>query len=258
MRQLTRFLALSTLCILVGFLSLADEIRLPDLTLLSGRVVVVIADWFYKEVSKNLIVPRVFSAWPGELGLRDSDWYDVRIEAHPGDVIVLSAGTYPMALWVFTPGITITTDPDANEQAIFHGTVEIDADRVTLDNIAVIGARMYGLSGHGIEVNREVIDRIAIRNCRVEGNDWTGIHIIGPHGEIDELRIEDCQVIGNGQNGIDSQHVNHLIITGCTITGNGWNYDKGVGVDIGSYVLSVEMHDNIITQNRFADVYRKE
>jgi len=256
MRQLTRFLALSTLCISVGLLSLADEIHLPDVTPLSGDV--VIADWFYKEVSKNVVIPREFSAWPGELGLRDSDWYDVRIEAHPGDVIVLSPGTYHMALWVFTPGITITTEEGAEEQAMIHGTVEIDADRVTVDNIAVVGERMYLRSGHGIEVNREVIDRIAIRNCRVEGNDWTGIHIIGPHGEIDELRIEDCQAIENGIDGVDSQHVNHLIITGCTITGNGWHYDGGVGVRIGNCVINVEMHDNIITQNRFADVYHKE
>lgn len=255
MRQLTYLIVVSTLCISVGLSSLASEIHLPDVIPLSGDV--VIADWFYKEVSKNLIVPRVFSAWPGELGLRDSDWYDVRIEAHPGDVIVLSPGTYHMALWVFTPGITITTDQDAEEQAIIHGTVEIDADRVTLDNIAVVGPRLDRRSGHGIEVNREVVNRIAIRNCRVE-EDWTGIHIIGSHGEIDELRIEDCQVIGHGQDGIDSQHVNHLIITGCTITGNGWHCDKCVGVRIGSYVISVEMHDNIITQNRFADVYRKE
>lgn len=235
----------------------AETIHLPGEVALSGTI--LIAEAFYEQVKgEDEPVPLEFAAWPGSHGFRDADWFDVRIEAHPGDVIVLSAGTYPIALWVFTPGITIVTEEAAEEQAIIHGTVEIDADRVTLDRIAVVGERMYGLSGHGIEVNREVIDRVAIRNCRVEGNDWTGIHIIGPHGEIDELRVEGCQLIANGMDGMDAQSVENLIITGCTITDNGWNFKGGVGVRIGSYVKHVKMHDNIIIQNRFADVYSRE
>lgn len=251
MRCFVAFVVVIVTCLSISPLVSASTIHLPGETTLSGTV--LISEAFYEQVKgEDEPVPLEFAAWPGSHGMRDADWFDVRIEAHPGDVIVLSAGTYPIALWVFTPGITITTEEAAEEQAIIHGTVEIDADRVTLDRIAVVGGRMYGLSGHGIEVNREVIDRVAIRNCRVEGNEWMGIHVIGPRGEITELRIEDCQVLNNGSFGIEAQSVENLIITGCTITEN------SEGVHIGSYVKHVKMHDNNITQNRFANVFVKK
>jgi len=249
MRGFVAFVFVVVTCLSTYPLVSAETIYLPGEVTLSGTILV--AEAFYETV-EDVLVPLQFQVWPGSHGMRDAEWFDVRIEAHPGDVIILSAGTYPIALWVFAPGIKITTEEDAEEQAIIHGTVEIDADRVTLDRIAVVGARMYSLSGHGIEVNREVVNQITIRNCRVEGNEWMGIHVIGPRGEITELRIEDCQVLNNGSFGIEAQSVVNLIITGCTITGN------SEGVHIGSYVISVEMHDNIIAQNRFADVYRKE
>jgi len=249
MRCFVAFVFVVVTCLSTYPLASAETIYLPSEIPLTGRV--IIAESFYETV-EDVLVPLQFQVWPGSHGTRDADWFDVRIEAHPGDLIILSAGTYPIALWVFAPGIKITTEEDAEEQAIIHGTVEIDADRVTLDRIAVVGARMYGLSGHGIEVNREVVNQITIRNCRVEGNEWMGIHVIGPRGEITELRIEDCQVLNNGSFGIEAQSVVNLIITGCTITGN------SEGVHIGSYVISVEMHDNTIAQNRFADVFTKK
>jgi len=255
MRCFVAFVFVVATCLSTYPLVSAETIYLPGEVTLSGTILV--AEAFYETV-EDVLVPLQFQVWPGSHGMRDAEWFDVRIEAHPGDVIVLSAGTYPIALWVFTPGIKITTDQDAEEQAIIHGTVEIDADQVTLDRIAVVGPRMYGLSGHGIEVNREVIDRITIRNCHIEENEWTGIHIIGPRGKISELRVEDCRLIANGMDGMDAQSVENLIITGCTITDNGWNLDQGVGVRIGSYVENIKMHDNLIAGNRFADVYRKE
>ena len=54
--------------------------------------------------------------------------------------------------------------------------------------------------------------------------------------------------------GMDAQSVVNLIITGCTIIDNGWHFDHGVGVRIGSYVEHVQMHDNVISGNRFANV----
>jgi len=62
--------------------------------------------------------------------------------------------------------------------------------------------------------------------------------------------------MGNGMDGMDAQFVKLLVITGCTITDNGWNFSHGVGVRIGSYVEDVELRDNSIVGNRFADVYR--
>ena len=138
------------------------------------------------------------------------------------------------------------------------GTVEIDADGIILDRIAVTGPRKNDSSGHGIEVNRKMINRITIRNCRSAENEWTGIHIIGSHGTIAELRVENCELIHNGMDGMDARYVVNLIITGCTITDNGWGFDHGVGVRIESYVEHVEMHDNVISGNRSADVYRKD
>ncbi|HUT87192.1 MAG TPA: right-handed parallel beta-helix repeat-containing protein, partial [Candidatus Heimdallarchaeota archaeon] len=213
---------------------------------------------FYEKGRDGELVPREFQAWPGDHGWRSADWFDVRIEADRGDVIVLAPGMYTADVWVFAPGVTVTTDPAAEMLGQIHGTVEIDADRVTLDRIGVIGPKKDNSSGHGIEVNRELISHITIRNCRSAENEWTGIHIIGPRGTIDELRVEDCELVHNGMDGMDAQSVVNLIITGCTITDNGWDFEHGVGVRIGSFVEHVEMHDNRIWGNRLTDVYQKE
>ena len=235
---------------LIGLSVLSEEIHLPDGKPLSGTV--LIAESFYEQIrGEDELVPLEFQAWPGSSGFRDADWFNMRIEAHPGDVLILSPGQYKADLWVFAPGITITTEPDAEEMAEIWGTVEIDADGIILDRIAVTGPRKHYSSGHGIEVNREVVNRITIRNCLVEDNEWMGIHVIGPRGEIREFRVEDCEVLNNASFGIEVQSVENLIITGCTITGN------SEGVHIGSNVLNVEMSDNVIAGNRLVDVYQK-
>jgi len=236
--------------LLIGFSALPREVHLPDSTPLSGTV--LIAESFYEQVKgEDEPVPLQFEAWQNGV-MRPSDWFDVRIEAHPGDAIVLSPGQYKADLWVFVSGITITTEPDVEEMAEIWGTVEIDADGIILDRIAVTGPRKHYSSGHGIEVNREVVNRITIRNCLVEDNEWMGIHVIGPRGEIREFRVENCEILNNESFGIEVQSVENLIITGCTITGN------SEGVHIGSNVLNVEMSDNVISGNRLVDVYRKD
>jgi len=236
--------------LLIGFSALPREVHLSDSTPLSGTV--LIAESFYEQIrGEDELVPLEFQAWPGSSGFRDADWFNMRIEAHPGDVLILSPGQYKADLWVFVSGITITTEPDVEEMAEIWGTVEIDADGIILDRIAVTGPRKHYSSGHGIEVNREVVNRITIRNCLVEDNEWMGIHVIGPRGEIREFRVEDCEVLNNASFGIEVQSVENLIITGCTITGN------SEGVHIGSNVLNVEMSDNVISGNRLVDVYQK-
>ena len=238
-------------CIFASLIALSEEIYLPGSTPLSGTV--LIAESFYEQIrGEDELVPLEFQAWPGSSGFRDADWFNVRIEAHPGDVFVLSPGQYKADLWIFTPGITITTEPDEEGMAEIWGTVEIDADGIILDRIAVTGPRKHYSSGHGIEVNREVVDRITIRNCLVEDNEWMGIHVIGPRGEIREFRVENWEVLNNRSFGIEVQSVKNLIITGCTITGN------SEGVHIGSNVLNVEMSDNVIYGNHLVDVYRKD
>ena len=234
---------------LIGLSVLSEEIHLPDSTPLSGTI--LIAESFYEQIrGEDELVPLEFQAWPGSSGFRDADWFNVRIEAHPGDVLILSPGQYKADLWVFAPGITITTEPDAEEMSEIWGTVEIDADGIILDRIAVTGPRKHYSSGHGIEVNREVVDRITIRNCLVEDNEWMGIHVIGPRGEIREFRVENCAVLNNGSFGIEVQGVENLIITGCTVTGN------SEGVHIGSNVANVDMSGNVFYENGL-DVYRK-
>jgi nitrous oxidase accessory protein NosD len=235
---------------LIGLSVLSKEIYIPADAPLAGTV--LIAESFYEQVKgEDDPVPLQFEAWQNGV-MRPSDWFDVRIEAHPGDVILLSPGQYKADVWVFAPGITITTEPDAEEMAEIWGTVEIDADGIILDRIAVTGSRKNNSSGHGIEVNREVVDRITIRNCLVEDNEWMGIHVIGPRGEIKEFRVEDCVVRNNGSFGIEVQAIANLIITGCTVIGN------SEGVHMGSNVLNVEMSDNAISGNRLVDVYRKD
>ena len=238
--------------IVLGLTGMGKEIPIPQEAMLGGKVVIAETGSFYEKGKDGELVPREFQAWPGDHGWRSADWFDVRIEADRGDVIVLAPGTHTADVWIFAPAITITTQPNAEATAEIWGTVEIDADSVTLDSIAVIGPRKDNSSGHGIEVNRELINHITIRNCRVEGNEWMGIHVIGPRGEILELRVENCHVVDNGSFGIEAQSVRTLVITGCTITGN------SEGVHVGSNVETVKMHDNVITGNRDADVYRKE
>ena len=238
--------------IVVGLTGMGKEIPIPQEAMLGGNVVIAETGSFYEKGRDGELVPRIFQAWPGDHGLRSADWFDVRIETDRGDVIVLAPGTYTADVWIFAPGITVTTQPNAATTAEIWGTVEIDADGVILDRIAVTGPRKNNSSGHGIELNRELINRITIRNCRVEGNEWMGIHVIGPRGEIIELRVENCHVVDNGSFGIEAQSVRTLVITGCTITGN------SEGVHIGSNVETVEMLDNVITGNRDANVYKKE
>ena len=252
MRQSLFFVLVGIACTLVGVVGCGKQIHIPGDVQVFEHVIIAETGSFYEKGRDGELVPREFQAWPGDHGWRSADWFDVRIEADRGDVIVLAPSLHKFDLWVFSPAITITTQPNAETTAEIWGTVEIDADDVTLDRIAVTGPRKDNSSGHGIEVNRELINRIIIRNCRIEANEWMGIHVIGPRGEITELRVENCHVVDNGSFGIEAQSVRTLVITGCTITGN------SEGVHVGSNVKTVEMHDNVITGNRDADVYRKE
>lgn len=236
--------------IVFGVAGMGEEILIPREAMLTGNV--VIAEWFYTQGKKGELIPRDFQAWPGEHGVRSADWFDVRIEANRGDLLVLDPGLYKADVWIFTPGLTITTNPDGEGTAEIRGTVEIDADGVILDRIAVTGPHKDKSSGHGIEINRELVNRVTVRNCRIEGNEWMGVHVIGVRGAIGELRVENCQVLNNGSFGVEAQSVKRLVITGCTIAGN------SEGVHIGSNVEQVEMHDNVIAGNRIVDVYRKE
>ena len=291
----------------LGSTGWAREIHIPSEAVLTGHV--VIADWFNKE-EYGKVVAREFQAWPGDRGWKSADWFDVRIEARPGDVIVLAPGIHKADIWIYTPYLTVMTDPEGETLAEIWGTLEIDADAVTLDRIVVIGGRKEGSSGHGIEINREFVNRMTIRDCRSENNEWTGIHLIGPRGEIQELRVERCEITGNGLDGLDAQSIQHLVLADCRITGNGRNNPVGVGVRVGSYMGAVDIrrceisenamdglsakfstylyvvecrivhngtnntkgvgirigtgvetfveHENVVSQNRFADVYYEE
>jgi len=248
-------LSVVLIAVLVSAGAFARTIRIPAEATLSGTV--LIAESFFQTVkSQDQPVPIEFEAWQGGV-MRPSTWFDVRIEAHPGDVLVLSPGQYKADLWVFTPGITITTDPDAATRADIWGTVEIDADGVLLDRIAVTGPRKNSSSGHGVELNRGPISTVTIRDCVMKDNEWTGIHIIGNRGTIQELRVENCTLEHNGMDGMDDQSTVHLIVTGCTIINNGWNFDHGVGVRLGFGVERATLTDNVISGNRYDEISGK-
>jgi len=248
-------LIVGTILLVVGQLALAREIRVPLDIQLSGSV--LIAEQFV-EYSDDEWIPIEFPAWPGEQGLRPSSWFSVLIEAHAGDVLILAPGEYQAQLWIFTPQITVMTDPESAELAVIQGTIEIDADRVTLERIGVTNSPLSGTSGHGIEVNGKLLDYVTIRQCRSSRNRWTGIHMIGTRGRIVEMRVENCELIDNGMDGMDANNIIHLIVTGCTITGNGWDLANGAGIRIGSYVQIVELENNIVTDNRSEDIYQRE
>ena len=244
-----------TILLVVGQLALAREIHVPLDVQLSGSV--LIAEVF-GEYNGDEWIPIEFPAWPRERGLRASNWFNVLIEAHPGDVLILAPGAYQTQMWIFTPQITVMTDPESAELAVIQGTVEIDADRVTLERIGVTNSPLSGTSGHGIEVNGDRVDYVTIRQCRSYENRWTGIHMIGIRGTISEMRVENCELIDNGMDGMDAKNIEHLIVTGCTITGNGWDLANGVGIRIGSNVQMVELENNIVESNRSEDIYRRE
>ncbi len=231
----------------------AREIRLPDEAPLMGKVLV--AEAFTQTVAGE-IEPIDYPAWPGSHGMKPATWFTVRIEAHPGDVLVLAPGQYDAEIWIFTPDVAVHTDPAASEHAVIRGTIEVDADRVTLERLSVTASLDPTTSGHGIEVNREFVRSIAILDCSSSDNPWTGIHIIGAAGTIAELRVERCTLRNNGMDGMDSVSVRHLVVVGCTISGNGWNLSTGVGIRISRFVETVELVDNTVADNRFADVYR--
>jgi len=248
-------LVAGTILLLLGQLAPAREIRVSQDVQLSGSV--LIAERF-AEYSNDEWIPIQFPAWPGERGLRPSSWFNVLIEAHPGDVLILAPGVYQAQLWIFAPQITVMTDPEYAELAVIQGTIEIDADRVTLERIGVTNSSLPGDSGHGIEINRDRLDYVTIRQCRSYGNRWTGIHMIGVSGRIVEMRVENCELVDNGMDGMDANWTDRLVVTGCIITGNGWDLASGVGMRIGSSVRMVELESNIITNNRSADIYRRE
>jgi hypothetical protein len=216
---------------------------------------VLIAEAFAR-MSGDEVVPIEFPAWPGNKGMRPSTWFTVRIEAHPGDVLVLAPGDYAAQIWIFTSDLTMRTDPEAAQPAVIRGTIEVDADRVLLERLAVTTSSDLGASGHGIEVNRSRVRLITIRDCSSSGNRWTGIHIIGASGTIDEMRVERCILQNNGMDGMDATSTRRLVVLGCTITGNGWDLATGVGIRIGHFVDDVQLLDNVVADNRYADVYR--
>ncbi len=245
-------MAFALVSVLVGIAE-AREIRLPDEALVQGKVLIAEAS---ARVIRGDLVPIDFPVWPGDFGLRPSTWFSVCIEAHPGDVLVLAPGEYDAEIWIFTPGVTVCTDPAASELVVIRGTIEVDADRVLLERLSVTASLHPTTSGHGIEVNRVYVRSITIRDCSSSDNQWTGIHIIGAKGAIEELRVERCTLRNNGMDGMDSISVRHLVVIGCTITGNGRNLSTGVGIRVGRFVESLELVDNIVTDNRYADVYR--
>ena len=248
-------LVVVTILLVAGQLALAREIHVPQDVQLSGSV--LIAEQFVEYSNKEWI-PIEFPAWPGERGLRPSSWFNVLIEAHPGDVLILAPGVYQAQLWIFAPQITVMTDPDYAELAVIQGTIEIDADRVVLERIAVTNSPLSSDSGHGIEINRDRLDYVTIRQCRSSGNRWTGIHMIGTSGRIVEMRVENCELVDNGMDGMDANWMNSLIVTDCTITGNGWGLANGVGIRIGSSVSMVELESNLVEDNRSEDIHRSE
>jgi len=231
----------------------AREIRLPDEAPLTGNV--LIAESFTRTVNDET-VPIDFPVWPGDTGFRPATWFAVCIEAHPGDVLILAPGDYEAQLWIFTPRVTLRTDAANPDLAVIRGTIEVDADGVVLDRVAVTASNAAGASGHGIEVNRVFVRTITIRDCSSSQNPWTGIHIVGATGAIDEMRVERCTLKDNGMDGMDSTSVRHLVVIGCAVTGNGWGLATGVGIRISRFVETVELVDNIVADNRFADVYR--
>ncbi|MDD5265208.1 MAG: right-handed parallel beta-helix repeat-containing protein [Candidatus Bipolaricaulis sp.] len=231
----------------------AREIRLPEESPVRGNV--LIAESFTTTV-KDEIVPIEFPAWPGDYGMRPSTWFAVRIEAHPGDVIVLAPDEYDAEIWIFTPGVTLCTDPATSGLAVIRGTVEVDADGVLLERISVTASLDPTTSGHGIEVNRVYVRSITIRDCSSSENQWTGIHIIGVRGTIEELRVERCVLRNNGMDGMDSISVRRLVVIECTITENGWNLSTGVGIRVSRAVEALELVESVVADNRYADVYR--
>ena len=237
----------------LGALAEAREIRLPDEAPLRGNVLIAEA---FETTKGDEVVPIEFPAWPGKSGVKPATWFSVRIEAHPGDVLVLAPGEYDAEIWIFVPGVTVCTDPAADGRALIRGTVEVDADRVVLERLSVTASKDPTTSGHGIEVNRVYVRTIAIRDCSSSQNQWTGIHIIGSQGMIEELRVERCLLEDNGMDGMDSISVRRLVVLGCTITGNGWSLSTGVGIRVGRLVEDLELADNVVADNRFADVYR--
>jgi len=253
-----RSMAVAALCLaLLGAASFGREIRIPSEFALSGQV--VIAEWFYQTQrvgGKDVTTPRTFPLWPLGKGAWTSDQLDSRIEAKPGDVILLAPGIYSAQLWIFTPGITIATDPSSESLAAIQGTVEVDADRVTIDRIAVVGPHTVGKNagGHGIELNRSFLDSVTIRNCRIAGNPWTGIHIVGESGEMVEIRVESCEISGNGTDGMDCRYATRLVITGCTLTGNGASNKAGVGLRLERGIGQVVIENTTISGNPNGDV----
>lgn len=240
-------LVLTALTIAAAWPAMCAEVRVSGV---AGRV--IIAPEFYRETSEGPVALE-FPAYPGAGGVKPADWFDARITAHPGDTILLEARTYDMALWVFTPDVRITTAPEAEGRAAIQGTLEIDADGVVIDGIDVIGphAHRYHSGGHGIEINRRYVRNVLIQDCRIERNDWMGVHVIGTGGTIETITIVNCLIADNGSYGVEAQSVSRLVIVGCTITGN------NEGVHAGSQVGELVISDSQVHGNRTHDIWRK-
>ena len=133
-----------------AFAGLAREIRLPEEASLFGSV--VIAERFVETVGRGEEIPVEFQVWPHDGGLRPATWFTTRIEAHPGDVITLAPGMYDAQIWIFTPGVTIRTDPESEDLAWIRGTVEIDADGILIERIGVTNSSDARDSGHGLSL----------------------------------------------------------------------------------------------------------
>lgn len=189
----------------------------------------------------------VIEVFPGPNAINDA--LDV---ARPGDVLNIHAGTYSERVNVDVRGVTLRSAGDG--QVTVDGmctastTVDVLAERVTIQGLRVIGA---GLSGAPVAIDFSGRDTGRVVSSTVEdtcGDAWYGINVYGG-GSI--------KVIGNITSGFDDAGIyvgnitstpfGPLVIRGNETFGN----NKGVIVqDSASAVIQVvanSVHDNQVT-----------
>lgn len=188
-------------------------------------------------------------------------------DADPGDIILVSPGTYTEDLTIVNKWLTIISTDGATSTTI-DGTVTINLG--DLDNESVIfgeegaGFTVTGNSP-GFDVNVQFWSHLTIEGNVIDGCTGDGIEVESVTN-WSSLSVVGNEIRDNGQNGLFVEHVwyfSELEVIHNEVTGNAGDGTRLAGHDIGAgeyehavqYQSSAEITDNRLTDNGGYGIY---
>ncbi|MBS3765404.1 right-handed parallel beta-helix repeat-containing protein [Candidatus Bipolaricaulota bacterium] len=172
--------------------------------------------------------------------------------ASSGDTILVAQGTYEENITITKDNITLKATGES-EFTVLKGTVNIEAAFGTvIDGLTITGP------GHGISVRGDCRGdgpTLTVKNSLITGNGKNGIDF-SQDVIYQGVTISNCKIGKNGSNGVNLAGTGEDIsILNNNISNNGVLEATGSGVKIGGDVQGVEIADNTMVGNAFANIH---